>query len=359
MLTMTDIARLSGCSRSTVYAVLNGKSWVSEETRNRVRQVIRENRWEPDRLASGLVGGSTGLIALILKDILNPFNSRIVEGVHSILQPRRFNTLLLSTMDEHSRELEAVNIARSYRTDGIIIIPQQVGVDLEHLWRIRQGGEVCVTLGKCPGLNFPWVELEEARAAREVTEYLITLGHRRIGLLKGPSTSLSALEREAGFREGLVVHGVAADPSHIVSAGADLTSGYRAAAELLSRSSRPTALICYNDLAAAGVYRAARERGLRIPGDLSVTGFDDIELAEVFGPPLTTVKQPCLAMGARMAELVLEELERKKGGVGPREPGNRFRGELVVRGSTAPPRKENLPGGGNRQRTGPSGPAER
>ena len=338
MLTMNDIARLSGCSRSTVHAVVSGKSWVSEKTRNRVRAVIQEQQWVPDRMASGLVGGSTNLIALILKDILNPFNSKIVEGVNAVLNPLRYNTLLLSTMDDHSRELEAVKIARGYRVDGIIIIPQHEEVDLQHLWRIRERGECCVTLGRCPGLNLPWVELDEVRAVKEIVEHLVSLGHRKIGFLKGPGTSVSSRLREEGFREGLLAHGLSFEPSWMIPGGAELQSGYRAAAKIFAGKTRPTALVCYNDLAAAGVYRAAAEHSLKIPADLSVAGFDDIELAEVFGPPLTTVRQPCFEMGSRMAEMILADIEKKREGVSREVPDHyQFRGTVVRRGSTAPP----------------------
>ncbi len=335
MLTMNDIASLSGCARSTVYAVLNNKTWVSEKTRKKVQNVIDRHQWNPNRMASGLVSGASGLIALILKDILNPFNSLILEGVNSILQPLQYNTLLLSTMDEHDRELEALQIARSYRVDGVIITPQQVGVDMAHLWKIRESGEVCVTLGQCPGIDFSYLELDEAGSARKVVDFLAGLGHRRIGLLQGPSTSLSSRYREEGFMEGILTHRLDYRPEYLTPGGATIREGYEGAINLLAQEKRVTAVVCYNDLSAAGVYRAVAEKGLKIPEDLSIVGFDDIELSSVFGPPLTTVHQPCFEMGVWMAEKVLSDIRiknEKRSGI-PSEK-KIISGNLVVRAST-------------------------
>ncbi len=337
MITMKDIADLSGCARSTVYAVINNKSWVSEKTRRKVQAVIDKHQWTPDRMAAGLMGGATNLIALILKDVLNPFNSLIVEGVNSVLRPEGYNTLLLSTMDDHSRELEALKMARSYRVDGIIITPQQVGVDLSHLWKVKEAGDICVTFGCSPGIDFSYTEFDEAGAIRRLTGHLADLGHSRIGFLSGPATSLSARKREDGFREEIMARRLEFRPKYILSGGATVKEGRGSARRLLALDERPTAIICYNDLAAAGAYLAAGECGLSIPEDLSITGFDDIELASVFGPPLTTVKQPCFEMGCWMASRVLEEIGFRQGGNEFDSVSRFFSGEVVVRKSTAPP----------------------
>ncbi|MBI9101760.1 MAG: LacI family DNA-binding transcriptional regulator [Spirochaetales bacterium] len=338
MLTMNDIAELSGCARSTVYAVLNHKSWVSENTRKKVQKVIAEHQWTPDRMAAGLVGGSTNLIALILKDVLNPFNSQIVEGINSVLRPLDYNALLLSTMDEHSRELEALKVARSYRVDGMIITPQQVGVDLSHLWKIKEAGEPCITFGCSPGIDFSYLDLDEGASTVRIVGYLSELGHRRIGFLKGPDTSLSAKQREDGFREAVMMKQLEYRPEYSGKGGATLKDGFEGAKKLFSLEVPPTALICYNDLVAAGAYRAAEESGLSIPGDVSIVGFDDIELASVFGPPLTTVRQPCFEMGQWMARQVIAEIDKKRSGEPVVTESKQFIGELIIRESTAPPR---------------------
>ena len=338
---MNDIAALAGCARSTVYAVINDKKWVSEKTRSKVLDVIREYNWTPDRTASGLVSGTTNLVGLILKDVLNPFNSLLIEGVNSVLRESGFNSLLLSTLDDHEYEIRALAIAGSYRVEGIIITPQQVGVDFSHLWQIKEKGLPCVTFGNCPGIPFSYIQVNEASSVKKIVQYLSGLGHKRIGFLRGPETSLSAEERENGYRDGLLDEQLVFSPQFTVKGGATLREGYKGAMELFERFSgsreRPTAVICYNDLAAAGVYRAAADFGLSIPEDLSVTGFDDIELASVFGPPLTTIRQPCYDMGKWMAERVLSEIKMKRDGLSAEPVIFKFTGELVVRDSTAPP----------------------
>lgn len=343
MLTMSDIASLSGCARSTVYAVINNKSWVTEKTRNKVLAVIKEHNWTPDKMASGLVSGSSNLIALILKDVLNPFNSLLVEGINSSLRTSGYNSLFLSTLDNHDYEVQAVSMVRSYRVEGIIMTPQQVGVDLSHIWRIKESGVPCVSFGSCPGISMSHVQVDEMVSIKKLVEYLASLGHERIAFLSGPVTSLSATQREAGYREGIMSCNIKYVPEFSAYGGATLNEGYEAAIKMLrlfiNKPERPTAIVCYNDLVAAGVYRAAAELNLSIPEDLSVTGFDDIELAAVFGPPLTTIRQPCYAMGIWMAERVLKEIRLKREGALPETESHIFPGEIVVRQSTASPAK--------------------
>lgn len=313
-MTMQDIARLSGTSRSTVHAVLTNKAWVTEETRARVREVISRYGYQPNRIARALGTRSTHLIALILKDIMNPFNTRIVEGINSVLGPRRYSTLLLSTEDDHDREVQAVSAALSYQVDGIIITPQQVGCDLGHIWGLASRGTPLVTLGALPGIETARVEFDEKEAGKIAAEHLLKMGHTRIRHLRGPGSSGAAELRAAGFQEALLRAGLPFEAELIVATGATTKEGWFASSRLLrgaggGRREAPTALLCYNDLVAAGVYKSAAELGVPIPGELSVVGIDDIELAPVFGPPLTTIRQPCFEMGQAMAKMLLAQID--------------------------------------------------
>lgn len=333
-MTMQDIARLSGTSRSTVHAVLAGKSWVSEETARKVREVIARYGYQPNRLARALGKRSTHLIALILKDIMNPFNTHVVDGISSVLARHHYSALLLSTEDDHEREVQAVSAALSYQVDGIVITPQQVGCDLSHIWSLVSRGVPLVTFGALPGLVTARVEFAEKEAARMAVEHLLAHGHTRIAHLRGPASSAAAAERVAGFQEAILRAALPFDESMIRPAGATTKEGEAAALPLL-RDARPTAVLCYNDLVAAGLYRAAAALGIAIPRDLSVVSIDDIDLASVFGPPLTTVRQPCFEMGEAMAEMLLAQIEATAEGQ-PRQARARvFPAALIERGSVS------------------------
>jgi DNA-binding LacI/PurR family transcriptional regulator len=339
MMTMEDIARLSGSSRSTVHAVLANKEWVSEATRKKILDIVARYHYQPNRLARALSRRATHLVALILKDIMNPFNSLVVDGVNSVLSAAKYSTLLLSTEDDHEREVQAVHAALSYQVDGIIITPQQVGVDLSHLWELTVQGKPLVTLGRIPGMRSSYVELAEEEAGRLATDHLLSMGHERVFMLRGPSTSVAAQGRLAGYKDALLSRGVRFDERMVVPAGATLREGRGAALQTLSGrdggGSRPTAVVCYNDLVAAGVYRAAAELGIRIPDDLSVVGIDDIELASVFGPPLTTIAQPCFEMGKTMAEFLLAAIAEPEASPALSKSFVPF---LIERGSVGRPR---------------------
>lgn len=308
MMTMSEIARLSGVARSTVHAVLVGKTWVSEETRSKVMEVVQKYNYRPNRMAASLVGKPTKLIGLLLRDLLNPFNSQLIEGVQGVLAEHQYSTLLLNPLDRHEEEVRAIEVALGYQVDGMIIAPLQLGVDLQHLHRLRDSGKPFVTLGRIPGIPTSYVAVDEQQAAFLATEHLIQHGHRHICHLRGPHSALAAEERVTGFKNALLRHGLRFDETMIVDAGTLPREGYDAAMPLLSGQVRPTAVLCYNDLIAAGVYKAAAELHLSIPSTLSVVGIDDIELAAVFGPPLTTVRQPCHELGQALAQLLLNLL---------------------------------------------------
>lgn len=329
MVTMNDIARISGVARSTVHAVLTNKAWVSAEMREKVMAVVRQYNYHPNRMAAALVGQPTKLIGLVLKDIMNPFNSLLVEGVTSVLSQHKYSALFLSTMDRHDLEVRAVQAALGYQVDGLIITPIQLGVDLHHLWALREQKKPFVTFGRVPGMEVSCVRVDEERVGRLATDYLIEMGHRDIAFLRGPKSALPAQERLNGCLNSLLEHQARHEASWVVEAGSTLREGHEAALKLLNSPRRPTAVVCYNDLVAAGVYKACRELSLWVGEDLSVVGVDDIELASVFGPALTTVAQPCYDIGCRLAEILLSQLAN------PSAPAEceTFAPRLVVRNS--------------------------
>ena len=219
----------------------------------------------------------------------------------------------MSTADDHNREINAVNAAVSYNVDGIIITPQQIDVNLEHLWRLKEKNIPFVSLGKLPGIRTSYIEVNEFQAAESAVNYLVKLGHSNIVHLRGPSTSLAATQRAEGFRDSVIKVGKTFSKDMIVSCGSTTEEGRQAALKILSRKRPlPTAVFCYNDLSAAGVYMAAEESGLNIPDDISVISVDNISLSAVFGPPLTTISQPCRRMGEALSSILLKTMAAEK-----------------------------------------------
>jgi DNA-binding LacI/PurR family transcriptional regulator len=334
-LKMEDIARLSGVSRQTVSAVLNGKDWVSQGTRDHVLRVIEQHQYTPNRQALSLAGKRTRLIGVVLRDISNPFYTQLAMGIEAVAREHAHGLLYYNTHEDHDIEVEATRELVGFNADGLIISPVLVGVDLDHLWRTAQKGKPLVSIDRVPGLACDCVEFDNEPAARDATRHLLSRGHRRIGFLGGPETSSSAQQRLNGFRAELLEHGARLDPALVRGAGATADERHAAARALLTLppAKRPTAILCFNDLIAISVYRVAHDLRLRIPDDVSVVGFDDIEMAALLGPPLTTVRLDSREAGATAARLLIERLEAE----GEKAPARRvmMKPLLVERGSVA------------------------
>lgn len=329
---MEDIARLAGVSRQTVSAVMNGKSWVTEATRARVMQVVAAHNYSPNQHAVSLVGGSSRLIGVVLRDIGNPFYSQVALGIESVARGRGYSLLYYNTFESHSAEVGAIQSLLAYNVAGVIISPVLIGVDLKHLWDFRQRGKVLVALDQIPGMQTHCVEFTNEQAAYEATQFLVQMGHRRIGYLGGPESSASNQARMMGFKRCLVDNGMSPDAAIIMGNGIEAEDRNRIAHALLSLepARRPTAVLCFNDLIAISVYKNAHALGLRIPEDISVVGMDDIDMAELLGPPLTTVRLHAREAGAAAAELAIDAIDAD----GQQPPQQRiFEPKLVERGS--------------------------
>lgn len=330
---MEDIARLAGVSRQTVSAVMNGKSWVTEATRRRVMDVVAAHNYSPNQHAVSLVGGSSSLIGVVLRDIGNPFYSQVALGIESVARAKGYSLLYYNTFESHATEVAAIQSLLAYNVAGVIISPVLVGVDLKHLWDFRQRGKVLVALDQIPGMQSHCVAFTNEEAAYEATQYLISMGHRRLGYLGGPETSASNQARLMGFKRCLVDNGLSPDAATILTNGATPEDRNRIARQALSieKSRRPTALLCFNDLLAISVYKNAHDLDLDIPDDISVVGIDDIEMAELLGPPLTTMRLHAREAGAAAAELAIEAIAADDP---PKAPTQRiFEPKLVERGS--------------------------
>jgi LacI family transcriptional regulator len=303
--TLQEVADITGVSRATVSAVLNGRDWVSEATRARVQSTLREVKYQYHLVADSLSERFSKVIGVVIGNIRNPFNTELLSSLQEVLGREGYFVIHHTTDETLESEVKAVAALEAYELGAYVVAPVQENGGQEHLQRLTDAGKILVTIGEATGIETHMVDFDDQQGNREATAYLARLGHRRIACLAGAENSSFARHRITGYVEGLMDNGIPVEESLILRAGDTLAGGYKAAMELLKRKNRPTAMVCFNDLIAIGAYRAAYDLDLRIPDDLSVVGFDDCELAKVLGPPLTTVATHPAQLGKHIAEIIL------------------------------------------------------
>jgi LacI family transcriptional regulator len=333
--TIRDIADLAGVSIATVSRVLNDRPDVAPETRENVLQVVREHGFSTNRGARGLSSGRTGMIGLTLPLVADAYFGPMLSGAAEALYERDMRIVLAPTLHEHDREVSLLERLMRGTTDGaILMLPEESIEELRMLQ--RQGFPfVVVDPREPPPEGVACVAAMHASGAKVATEHLLALGHRRIGAIAGAPGWYATEERLLGFRAALAAAGILLDPQLVVYSDWRMPRGTEAAEQLLALPDPPTAIFGFNDNVAIGALHAARKRGLSVPDDLSVVGFDDTELAVIVTPQLTSVRQPLAEMGRMGVSLLIRILE------GQRVDALRVElaTKLVVRESTGPLRR--------------------
>jgi LacI family transcriptional regulator len=328
-----DIASLAGVSIATVSRVLNGRPDVAPATRDLVTEYVRRLGYVSNRHARALAGGHTGLIALTVPFPHAMYFAEIIEGVTEALFDRDARVVLCPTHHLVEREMTVLERLMPSATDGsLLILPSETRAELRQL---KQRGRPMVVIDPSTPVDedIPVVTAANWSGAKMATEHLIALGHRRIGLISGPKDWNASVDRLAGYHSALLAAGLPILPALAQEADFKIEGGQRAAHRLLALPEPPTAIFAMNDNMALGVMRAAVERGLEVPRDLSVVGFDDVELASVAYPALTTVIQPLQEIGRIAATLLYRQIDGQPLDASRIELSTR----LVVRDSTAPP----------------------
>jgi LacI family transcriptional regulator len=330
--TINDIARLANVSKKTVSRVINESPFVRQETRARIAEIMQRVGYTPDPQARGLAFRRSFLIGLIYDNPNAPYVINIQEGALGALRRMGYE-LVVHPCDRNSAEFlpEIRNLVSRQKLDGVILLPpvseNAVLPDLLHELKTPYVRVLSARLDEPNNL----VLSMDRQSAAEVAEHLAKLGHTRIGMITGPANYRSAHERLEGFSQALSDRGLQLAPEFIAQGAYTFESGAACAEMLLSRSPRPTAIFAGNDETAAGVYRTAYLRGLKIPDDLTVIGFDDSPLASRLCPSLTTMRQPIRDMGRLAAEKVIAQIARIEG---PTEAASTVFPHLVVRESS-------------------------
>lgn len=348
--TIHDVARLAGVSTSTVSNVLNGRlDQMRSETSERVAQAIAQLGYAPSAAARQLKTGHTPVLGLMVPSVANPFWGALAQNVCDVASLHGYQVLLCNTERDATLEQHYLDVFWSHGAHGVILGSSSVSLD--HLRVFAERGMQFISFDRLPAEHessmhdrfaIDSVSIDNAVGAALAVRHLLDLGHERIGFISGPLRTLSRLARLEGYRTALAEAGITANQNWVWEGrdargfgdvdGAQL--GRNAAHDLLCGLQRPTALIAINDMYALGATAGARDLGLRVPDDLSVIGFDDIVLASITEPPLTTVRQPLRELMHAAVELLVSRLAINR--VHTREYVV-IAPELVVRESTAPP----------------------
>jgi LacI family transcriptional regulator len=337
MTTIRDVAKLAGVAPITVSRVINGQDHVSPETGQKVRRAIEELSYIPNALGPSLRTKRTGMLALVLSDIINPFWTTVARGMEDAANRHDHHVIICYTDESPEKEAEYLDFLLRKQIDGFLLLPPS-NRSLERLQ--KHGAHVVVLDRRVPGISVDTVRGDSEAGAHDLVKHLLDLGHERIAVVTGPADVSTSIDRVAGYERALAEAGLAGHRD--VHWGTyTQESGGRSTREALRGSPRPTAIFAANNFLAIGAMRALRDLGLRVPEDVSVVAFDDLPASLSIEPFFTAGAQPAYEMGARAAELLLERLA-DTGPDGPREIVLPI--EIIVRRSSASPSRETRPG---------------
>jgi LacI family repressor for deo operon, udp, cdd, tsx, nupC, and nupG len=324
-----DVATLAGVSTATVSRALANPGMVTPETRDLVLKAVAEIGYVPNNAARNLRTSRTRTVLAVLPDITNVFFTRILRGLSEIMIRHGYSVIIAETAHDPERERVIAAYVQAGRVDGVLVTN---GHELPTLQPTGHPPQV-PTVGLCeriPGEHVPYVATNNRAAAQAMTGYLIGLGHRRIAYVGGPDGNPVEIDRRVGYRDALAAAGIAYDADITQFGAYSLRSGEAAGRAMLAWPQLPEAVFCCSDTMAMGVIRVLTAAGVAVPGQVSVTGFDDIDFAEAYIPSLTTMRQDRAALGATAAEMLIDLMEG-------RELGDAFieiPAEIVAREST-------------------------
>jgi LacI family transcriptional regulator len=309
-LTIADVAREAGVSMMTVSRVINNKGAVSAATRQKVQDVIDRLNYRPSGIAHSLATRQTGTLGLVIPDVSNSFFADVARGAEHIAYAEGYNIFLCNTEEDPQRELTVMSSLEEKRVDGVVLISrlqsQQLSDALQHL-------PTTVLINRQPNktaglLAVGTVCLDDVAGGQLAVRHLLDRGHRAVGFLAGPVTSYSGQARTQGYLQSLLTAGAPFDPGWKRYCSPTVEGGQAAARALLAAHPQVTALFCFNDLVAVGALQVCAELGRRVPEDIAVVGYDDIPLAALVTPSLTTCRAPRYELGAEAVRLLLKQI---------------------------------------------------
>jgi LacI family transcriptional regulator len=329
--TIRDVAKVAGVSTGTVSNVLNRPEIVAETTRQRVLDAVESTGFIRNTQAYQLRGGRSHTVGVVVLDVSNPFFTEMFRGAESRLQVEGYVLMLGSTDDSVEREMNFVRAMEEHRVEGVLITP--AAADLSTLSGLKTRGVPTVLLDrKAPADEFCSVTVDDVRGGELAARHLFETGHRQVAFVNGPTTIRQCRDRRLGVRKAAraMVKSQAVEVFEISVGALTVRHGEEAVERIMAMATRPTAVMCANDLLALGVLRGLAARGVRVPDDLAVVGYDDLIFGSMLSPALTSVRQPAVDLGVAAAELLLDEVRNPD----HRHREVRFEPELVIRASS-------------------------
>lgn len=305
---------MAGVSLGTVSHVLNESAGVRPALRDRVHKAVQAAGFQPSQLARGLRRVKTNMIGMIIPDITNPFFPAVVRGAEDVAFSNGYRLILCNTDNDHSKELVHLNELRTFLPAGLIVIPSNFSDLTAQAESYRKAGTGVVCVDRLPrNWSGDTVTVNNEDGAYNATRCLVQLGHTKLATITGPLHLTNAKERLAGFKRALREAKLHVAPEYVQETTFDKQGGFAKTLILLRLIPRPTAIFAGNDMIALGALLAVREAGLRCPEDVSLIGFDDLDLAETTNPSLSSVSQSGYQLGTTATRILLDRLEGDKG----------------------------------------------
>ena len=335
--TIKDIAKEAGVSHSTVSRALRGSSLISGETTRRIQQTALELGYFPSAAARSLKTNRSQALGVIVTNIDDPYFSEVLQGIEEIAQGDNYSLFMAASQHDPERERLIVQAMRQHRVDGVIICSTTFSD--EQSQHFSNYGIPIVVVNNQAVEDYRYsIYHDDIDGSRQLTRHLIELGHRKIAYLGNSRSGRTTQDRLTGFRQEMESKGLSIPDGYVYEIpGSEPEKSGLAVEHFLAAADRPTALVCFNDMMAIGMLKHLQGRGLCVPRDLSITGFDNIIFSNYTNPPLTTFDQPKRFIGQKAAELILSLLDTTSRVNMPEQKIQILKGNLLVRESTAPP----------------------
>lgn len=341
-ITIKDIAKRTGVSHSTVSRALGGNSLISVETSDRIRKVAREMGYQPSAAARSLKTNQTKVIGVIVNSIDDPFFSEILFGIEDAAQQAGYSLFIASSQYDPIREQNIVQTMMEQRTDGVIICSSSFSADKGRQLLANGFPVVVVNYKATENFNYS-IYHDDIDGSQQLTRHLLNLGHNKIAYLGNSKSGRTTQDRLNGFKKEMRKAGINILPNFVYEVqGSEPCLGIESLNYYLNLQEKPTAIMCFNDTIAIGLLHACNQRGIRVPADLSVTGFDNITFSAFTCPPLTTLDQPKYSIGNEAAHLLLDLLSNKIVNSNNTHKEKILKGKLLVRASTSSPNKKGI-----------------
>ncbi|MGL5335330.1 MAG: substrate-binding domain-containing protein [Enterovibrio sp.] len=310
MATIKDVARLADVSTTTVSHVINETRFVAQETCERVWAAINELNYAPSAVARSLKCNTTRTIGMLVTKSTNPFFAEVVHGVESFCYELGYTLILCNTEGHFNKQRDYLKMLLEKRVDGLLVMCSDLTQELLTTLEKRRDVPMVVMDWGMQHINTDRIEDNAEQGAYLAAQHLIENNHKKIACITGPLSKLSCRQRLEGFKRAMLEAKLTVNPDWILEADFECESAEQATLQLLKEKERPTAIFCFNDIMALAASSTLQKNGLNVPQDMSIVGYDNIDLARFFTPPLTTVEQPKYSLGKKAVALLMERIKK-------------------------------------------------